>query len=176
MRDASGVYPSATEDKHMSEDTTTTDADSSADTDETETPDLGDAGQKAIKAERDARKAAERTAAELAAQLKSIEDANLSELERAKKAAEASATELAQLRVENTRTRVALEKGVPADLIEFLTGSTEEEIAAKADVLLSRLGSSGTPKPDPSQGAKGSTQKKSTGAQFADFFNENLTT
>lgn len=157
----------------MSEDTTTT-ATEAEEAVETDTPELGDAGQKAIKAERDARKAAERTAADLAAKLKSIEDANLSELERTKKAAEESAAELAQVRLENTRTRVALEKGVPADLIEFLTGATEEEIAAKADVLLARLGSSGTPKPDLSQGAKGSTQKKSTGDQFADFFNQNL--
>lgn len=159
----------------MSEDTTTTDAEATADADVTDTPDLGDAGQKAIKAERDARKAAERTAAELAAQLKSFEDANLSELERTKKAAEESAAELAQLRVENIRTRVALEKGVPSDLIEFLTGSTEDEVAAKADTLMARIGSSGTPKPDPSQGAKGNTQKKSTGDMFEDFFNQNLT-
>ena len=160
----------------MSEDTTTTDADATADADVQDTPDLGDAGQKAIKAERDARKTAERAVTELAAKLKSFEDANLSELERTKKAAEESAAELTALRIENVRNRVALAKGVPADLIEFLTGSTEDEVTAKADVLMSRLGSSGTPKPDPSQGAKGTTQKKSTGAMFEDFFNDNLST
>jgi len=160
----------------MSEDTTTTDADATADADVQDTPDLGDAGQKAIKAEREARKIAERTAADAVAKLKSFEDANLSELERTKKAADEAASELAALRIENVRNRVALAKGVPADLIEFLTGSTEDEVTAKADVLMSRLGSSGTPKPDPSQGAKGTTQKKTTGAMFEDFFNENLST
>lgn len=160
----------------MSEDTSTTTAEAAADAeDSTDTPDLGDAGQKAIKAERDARKAAERTATELAAKLKSIEDANLSDLERAQSAAAEAAQELAALRVENVRNRVALSKGVPADLIDFLTGSTEEEVAAKADILIARLNTSGTPKPDPSQGAKGSTQKKSTGDMFEDFFNQNLT-
>ena len=160
----------------MSEDTTTTTADAPEDAEvSTDTPDLGDAGQKAIKAERDARKAAERTAADLAARLKSIEDANLSDLERAQSAAAEAAQELAALRVENVRTKVALAKGVPADLIDFLTGSTEEEVAAKADILIARLNTSGTPKPDPSQGAKGSTPKKSTGDMFEDFFNQNLT-
>ena len=160
----------------MSEETTTTETDAAAEVEDQDTPDLGEAGQKAIKAERDARKTAERTVAELAAKLKSFEDANLSELERTKKAADEAASELAALRIENVRNRVALTKGVPADLIEFLTGSTEEEVTAKADVLMSRLSSSGTPKPDPSQGAKGTTQKKSTGDQFEDFFNEHLTT
>jgi len=162
----------------MSEDTSTpaADAEAPADADTAESQELGDGGKKAIQAEREARKIAERTAADLAAKLKSFEDANLSELERTKKAAEESAAELAALRIENVRNRVALEKGVPADLIEFLTGSTEDEVAAKADVLMARLGSSGTPKPDPSQGAKGTTQKKSTGALFEDFFNESLTT
>ena len=115
---------------------------------------LGDGGKKALSAERDARKAAERTAAELSAKLKSFEDANLSELERTKKAAEESAAELATLRKENVRSKVALAKGVPADLIEFLTGDSEEDVAAKADLLMARLSAPGTPKPDPSQGAK----------------------
>jgi hypothetical protein len=120
-----------------------------------ESQELGDGGKKALQAERDARKTAERTAAELSAKLKQFEDANLSELERTKKAAEESAAELAKLRTENVRNKVALAKGVPADLIEFLTGNSEEDVAAKADLLMARLNATGTPKPDPSQGAKG---------------------
>lgn len=141
----------------MSEATTepTTDAPATPDAEVTEPQDLGDGGKKALSAEREARKAAERTAAEYAAKLKEIEDANLSELERTKKAAEESAAELARLRSENVRNKVAIDKGVPADLIEFLTGDTEDAIAAKADVLMARLNTPGTPKPDPSQGAKG---------------------
>ena len=121
----------------------------------TETQELGDGGKKALQAEREARKTAERTAAEYAAKLKEIEDASLSELERTKKMAEESAAELARLRSENVRNKVAIDKGVPADLIEFLTGDTEGDIAAKADLLMARLNAPGTPKPDPSQGAKG---------------------
>lgn len=137
----------------MSEESTTP----TAEAPEVTAPDpqeLGDGGKKALQAERDARKAAERTAAELSAKLKSFEDANLSELERSKKAAEESAAELAKLRTLNVRNTVALAKGVPADLIEFLTGDSEEDVAAKADLLMARLNAPGTPKPDPSQGAK----------------------
>lgn len=143
----------------MSEDTTTTtDATAAEPVAEVtpETQELGDAGKKAIAAERDARKAAEKANAELTARLQEFEDSKLSELELAKRTAEESATELARLRTENVRTSVALSKGVPADLVEFLTGDTEEEVAAKADLLLARLGTPGIPKPDPSQGSKGS--------------------
>lgn len=53
---------------------------------------LGDAGKKALKAERDARAAAEKQAADLKAKLDKIEAANMSDLERAQKeAAEAKA-------------------------------------------------------------------------------------
>ena len=142
----------------MSEDTTTTTEVTAEPVAEVtpETQELGDAGKKAIAAERDARKAAEKANAELTARLKEFEDSKLSELELAKRTAEESATELARLRTENVRTSVALSKGVPADLVEFLTGDTEEEVAAKADLLLARLGTPGIPKPDPSQGSKGS--------------------
>lgn len=133
----------------------TTETQAPAEVEVTESQELGDGGKKALQAERDARKTAERTAAELSAKLKQFEDANLSELERTKKAAEESAAELAKLRSENVRNKVAIDKGVPADLVEFLTGDTEGDIAAKADLLLARLNTPGTPKPDPSQGAKG---------------------
>ena len=158
----------------MSEATTTEASEAGTPVEVQEPADLGDAGQKAIKAERDARKAAERSNAELAARLKEFEDAKLSELERANNAAAEAATELSRLRAENVRATVALSKGVPADLIEFLTGDTEEEVAAKADLLLSRLNAPGTPKPDPSQGAKGAPISGSAGDQFAAFFESNL--
>ena len=158
----------------MSEATTTEASEAGSPVEVQEPADLGDAGQKAIKAERDARKAAERSNAELAARLKEFEDAKLSELERANNAAAEAAAELARLRAENVRATVALSKGVPADLIEFLTGDTEEEVAAKADLLLSRLNAPGTPKPDPSQGAKGTPISGSAGDQFAAFFESNL--
>jgi len=140
----------------MSEVTTEPTADAPVEVAEvTESQELGDGGKKALQAERDARKAADKANAELTARLKEFEDSKLSDLERAQKEAADNAAELARLRSENVRNKVALDKGVPADLVEFLTGDTEGDIAAKADLLLARLNAPGTPKPDPSQGAKG---------------------
>lgn len=116
---------------------------------------LGDAGKKALAAEREARKAAEKSAAEFAARLKEIEQANLSELEKAQRAAKEAQDQLSEISRQNLRNSVALSKGVPADLVEFLTGDTEDEIAARADTLLARLNAPTTPRPDPTQGAKG---------------------
>lgn len=144
-----------------------TGAQESAPVTEQEAPELGEAGQKAIKAEREARRTAEKSAAELAARLKEIEDAQLSDLERAKQEAETNASELAKLREDNIRQRVALEKGVPTDLIEFLGSGSEEQILARAEVLVARLNTPTSPKPDLSQGATGSTPKLSTAEQFA---------
>lgn len=117
---------------------------------------LGPGGEKALAAEREARKALEKTAAELTAKLKQIEDASLGDLERAQKEASEAKDALARLTKENVRNKVALDKSVPADLLDFLTGDTEDEIAAKADILMARLNAPTTPRPDPSQGPSGS--------------------
>ena len=139
------------------------------------TEDLGEGGKKAIAAEREARKQAEKLNATLTARLKEIEDANLTELEKAQREAEESRTALAKLQRENDRNRVAIEKGVPSDLIEFITGDTAEDMAAKADILVSRLNASpSTPKPDRTQGASGGERKRTTADQFADFFSSNI--
>lgn len=132
-----------------------------------EPADLGDAGKKALTAERDARKAAEKAAADLQAKLDQIEKANLSELEKAQLAAKEAQDQLAEITRQNLRNSVALAKGVPADLAEFLTGDTEDELNAKADTLLTRLNAPTTPLPDPSQGAKGGDGQKSVADQFA---------
>lgn len=44
--------------------------------------------------------------------------------------------ELEAERTTNTRQRVAMQKGIPAELVDRLTGDTEEKIAADADKLL----------------------------------------
>lgn len=130
--------------------------------------DLGEGGKKAIAAERDARKQAEKLNATLTARLKEIEDANLSELEKAQREATEARETLAKIQRESDRNKVALEKGVPSDLIEFITGDTAEDMAAKADLLVSRLNASpSTPKPDRTQGASGKEPVVTTAQQFA---------
>lgn len=141
-----------------------------------EVPELGDAGKKAIQAEREARKVADKRADDLAAELKAIKDAQLSDVERAKQSAAESAKELADLRQETARKTVAIEKGLEADLLPFLTGETKEAMEAQADTLLARINAPKTPKADPSQGPAGSTPKQSVAQQFAAWTEANETT
>ena len=162
----------------MSEQTSTDTTEAAESTDATKVAapeeNLGDSGKKALDAERSARKAAEKSAAALKARLDEIEQANLTELEKAQKAAADAQAALADITRQNTVNRVALAKGVPADLTEFLTGDTEDEVAAKADLLMARLSSTpSTPKPDATQGASGKapaiTNAQAFAQQLADF-------
>lgn len=86
------------------------------------------------------------------------------------------AEELAAARseAENARTalmrhEIAAEKGIPADAVKLLAGSTREELEEAADVLLSLVAEQSkpkTPKPDLSQG-KPANSKATTADAFA---------
>ncbi|TPG05581.1 hypothetical protein EAH85_12680 [Curtobacterium flaccumfaciens] len=95
-------------------------------------PDLGEAGKKAIAAERDARKAAEKTAADLKAQLDKIEQANLSDLEKAQKRAEAAEKALQTTQSESLRLKIAAKHGLTGDAVDLLHGSDEADLEARA--------------------------------------------
>lgn len=87
------------------------------------TPDmgtLGDAGTRALKAEREARKAAENA----------LKNAN----ER-----------IAALEGADVRREIASDKGLTAAQARYLTGSTREELAASADELLAAFGTTAEP-------------------------------
>lgn len=136
---------------------------------------LGENGEKALKAEREARKAAEARIAEFEAKEKEAAKANLSEVERAqaeaKEAQEASAKAAAELSV----YKLAAKHGITdEDDLELLSAAPDEATRERLAVRISAAGSASTPKPDLSQGAKGSDKKASTGQQFEDFFNSNL--
>jgi small-conductance mechanosensitive channel len=93
--------------------------------------------------------------ADAARKLQEIEDRDLSELDRAKKQAAESAAELESLRRTSLQQQVALDKGIPADLVSALNGSTVEELAAHADRLLAWRGTPAptpAPQPRPDQG------------------------
>lgn len=100
--------------------------------DPAEPADLGDAGKKAIAAERDARKAAEKQAAEFRAQLDKIEQANLSELEKAQQRAEAAEKALEAKESEALRLTIAAKHGLTGDAAELLYGNTPEELESRA--------------------------------------------
>lgn len=136
---------------------------------------LGENGEKALKAEREARKAAEARLAEFEAKEKEAAKANLSEVERAqaeaREAQEASAKAAAELSV----YKLAAKHGITdEDDLELLSAAPDEATRERLAVRISAAGSAPTPKPDLSQGAKGSDKKASTGQQFEEFFNSNL--
>ncbi|WP_432794488.1 hypothetical protein [Rhodococcus ruber] len=117
---------------------------------------LGETGLRALQAERDARAAAERAAAELAARVKSFEDANKTAEERAaEQLAEAQRT-AAENATKALRYEIAAEAGLPLSAAGRLQGSTREEMLADAVSLKSLIGAvqpgPTTPKPDPRQG------------------------
>jgi hypothetical protein len=136
---------------------------------------LGPNGEKALQDERAQRKAAERQAADFKKRLDALEQANLTEVEKAQRVAQDAQTQLAELTRQSLRNKVALEKGVPADLVDFLNGDSEDEIAAKADLLLKRINAPTNPKPDLSQGARGETNGGTPADQFATFLKRQLT-
>ncbi len=119
-------------------------------------PDLGDAGKKALAAERAAKRAAEKRAAELEARVKEFEDASKSEAEKAAARAEAAEKALAEMTQRALRLQVATETGLDSSLHEFLTGSDEESLRSQAEKLKAATAAqrATTPRPDPTQGAK----------------------
>lgn len=89
-----------------------------------------------------------------------LAEASKTELEKAQEAA----AKLTPLQQENARLKVAIEKGLPANLIGRLQGDTPEALAADADALLSLIGTTPgatppsepqLPKPNPAQGTSG---------------------
>jgi hypothetical protein len=126
-----------------------------------DTEPLGDAGKKALAAEREQRKAAERELAKYRKADQDRADAEKSEAEK-RAAAEQRAAD-AELRA--TRLEIAAEKGLTTAQAKYLTGANREELEAKADEILVDFPATAakptSPKPDPSQGARGETKTRS---------------
>ena len=110
--------------------------------------------------------------ADAAKRLKEIEDRDLSELQKAHRDREEALSRLQQVEREAIRNRVALTKGLPAEIAETLNGASEEELAAHADRLLAWRGNQTppTPRPDPGQGPRPSTPQADEDAEYARFF------
>lgn len=155
-------------------------------------PPLGPNGEKALKAEREARAAAERSAAALQAELDKIAEANLSELEKAQKTAKDAQEAAAKATTEALRYRLAAAHGIdtnpgpegePSDADTFLTGADEASMTLQAQRYAARLAGANpppprTPAPDPSQGPRPSsaTSEDAEFAQYAERMNLKLPT
>lgn len=116
--------------------------------DDTDTPttkpnddaELGDGGQKAINAERKARREADKRAADAEARLKELEDAGKGELDRIRDENATLKSRLTELESTNTRLTVAIDKGLSKSQAKRLVGSTAEELEADADEILESFG------------------------------------
>ena len=128
--------------------------------------DLGDAGKRAIAAERAARTEAEKRATAAEAEVEKYRKATEAEVEKYREAteteAERQARELddAKKNAEQAaglvaRYEAAETAGLPLSMAKRLIGATPEELAADAAQLAQTLAAqpSGTPRADPSQGA-----------------------
>lgn len=85
---------------------------------------------------------------------KEADDAQLSEVEKAKRDAAEATQELAKIQRDNLLKTVALAEGVPAKWVNRLVGETEEELVADARAILADLNKPKKPAPDASQGAR----------------------
>lgn len=136
---------------------------------------LGEGGKKALDAERAARKAAEKAAADLQAQLDEINRASESALERAQREAKEAQEAAEKATTDALRFRVAAKHGISdedADL--FLTGRDAETLERQAARLVERTPSATAPRPDPSQGAKGKGAAGTPSDSFAEFFRSHM--
>lgn len=127
---------------------------------------LGEGGKKALQAERDRAKELERQLSAATARLTEIERANESALEKAQREAQEAQAAATQATADALRFRVAAKHGIDAEDADlFLTGTDAETLERQAARLVERTPTS--PRPDPSQGAKGDATTGTTAQQFA---------
>jgi hypothetical protein len=114
--------------------------DSGTDTDK---PDLGDAGKKALDAERKARRDAEKALADLQSQLKQLQDKDKSEADKLRDDVARLTKERDDHATKALRLEVATAKGLTAAMAKRLAGSTREELESDADELLADFAPAG---------------------------------
>lgn len=106
-----------------------------------------------------------------ATRLAAIEESHKTETQKLADRAEQAERERDALRLEATRSRVALTKNLPPALASRLQGTTEEELSADADALLSLLPKpDGRPKGSVDQGARTTPPKNDMNATLRAAF------
>ena len=156
----------------MSEQDTNQDVEVDAKVDEADTsntgeqsPELGDAGKKALDSERTARKDAEKRAKAADARVAEVE----AELEKARAAAEEAAKAKSALERENTVREVIAEAGLPAEVADFLGDGDRDALVERAEQfkeIAEAMFAARRPQPVPEAGQV-SVPRRSTGDQFA---------
>lgn len=116
---------------------------------------LGEGGKKALDAERSARKIAEDKVAAYEKEKADAAKASLSDIERANAEAAERAQEATDAKTELARYKVAAKyKITDADDLELLATAPDEAAMERLAVRLAKDATPGTPKPDPSGGAR----------------------
>lgn len=87
--------------------------------------------------------AARKRAQEAETRAKEFEDRDKSEQQKAAERAEAAEKRATDAEAKVLRAEVAADKGVPAKLAKFLTGSSKEDLETSADELLAELKAAG---------------------------------
>lgn len=138
---------------------------------------LGPAGEKALAAERDARKALEKKLAPLEQFLAALQPAGTpqggaSEVELLQQRFAEHEKTLADERAARWRAEVAHEKGLTPQQAARLQGASRDEFAADADALVALFPTAPAgprnPAPDPSQGARGGQPGPDLDAQIGE--------
>jgi hypothetical protein len=131
---------------------------------------LGDAGKRAIHAERAARQKAEQ---DLAALRKQVDDANKTAEERAADQLREAQESAAESAAKALRYEVAAEVGVPLAMASRLVGKTREEIHADAEEFLAQIPQAPStpagPRPDPAQGPRPQSPQAAEDAEYEQF-------
>lgn len=116
---------------------------------------LGEGGKKALDAERAARKVAEDKVAAYEKEKADAAKAALSDIDRANTEAAERAKEAADAKTELARYKVAAKHGITdADDLELLATAADDASMERLATRLAAVAPSGTPKPDPSGGAR----------------------
>jgi hypothetical protein len=102
--------------------------------------DLGDAGKRALAAERQRAKTAEAENADLKKRLDDLEGKDKSEIQKATDRATAAEQRADKAEQRATRLEVAMNKGLTAAQAKRLVGATAEELEADADEILETFG------------------------------------
>lgn len=115
-----------------------------------------DVVRRALQAEREKATKARKDAETLAAKLKEYEDRDKTDQEKLAEERDTLKAKVTPLELENVRLRVAVDKKLPAELIDRLQGQDREEIEADADKLLALVAkTNGSRGSDTDQGARG---------------------
>lgn len=116
---------------------------------------LGEGGIKALTAEREARKLAEAKVAAFEKDAEEAAKAKLGDIERAQAETAERAKEAAEAKAELARYKVAAKHGITdAEDLELLATAADEATMERLAARMAVAATPGTPKPDPSGGAR----------------------